>query len=115
MGLLRSGATAALTDFNTDRLEILFFGRGKRMSSGIELRHIDKSYKRGRESVEVLKRLNLDIAAGDFLALMGPSGSGKTTLLNLISGLDRANQGEIKVNGRYINRLSGDELAEWRA
>src|SRR5579864_583171 len=85
------------------------------MSSAIELSNVVKGYKRGGEKVEVLTGLNLGIAAGDFLALMGPSGSGKTTLLNLISGLDRADGGQIEVNGRHINRLSGDELAEWRA
>jgi putative ABC transport system ATP-binding protein len=85
------------------------------MSSGIEIRNIEKSYKRGRQRVEVLKGLNLAIAAGDFLALMGPSGSGKTTLLNLIGGLDRPDRGEMWVAGTRIDRLSSGELAEWRA
>jgi putative ABC transport system ATP-binding protein len=85
------------------------------MSSGIEIRNIEKSYKRGHQRVEVLKGLNLAIAAGDFLALMGPSGSGKTTLLNLIGGLDRPDRGEMWVAGTRIDRLSSGELAEWRA
>ena len=85
------------------------------MSSAIELSHVMKGYKRGREQVEVLNGLNLAIAAGDFLALMGPSGSGKTTLLNLIGGLDRPDAGEIQVGGRRMDRLSGGELADWRA
>jgi putative ABC transport system ATP-binding protein len=85
------------------------------MSSGIELRNIEKGYKRGHEKVEILKGLNLAVPAGDFLALMGPSGSGKTTLLNLIGGLDRPDQGEIWAAGKRIDQLSSSELAEWRA
>ncbi len=74
-----------------------------------------KRYKRGRQQVEVLHNLDLDIAAGEFLALMGPSGSGKTTLLNLIGGLDRPTDGEVVVGGEHIDDLSSGELAKWRA
>jgi len=76
---------------------------------------VSKSYERGREKVEVLHHLDLDIPAGDFLALMGPSGSGKSTLLNLIAGLDAPSEGSIHVAGRRIDRLSAGELARWRA
>jgi putative ABC transport system ATP-binding protein len=76
---------------------------------------VSKSYDRGREKVEVLHHLDLDIPAGDFLALMGPSGSGKSTLLNLIAGLDAPSEGSIHVAGRRIDRLSASELARWRA
>ncbi|MEO7064106.1 MAG: ATP-binding cassette domain-containing protein, partial [Dokdonella sp.] len=58
------------------------------MSTLVEIRDVSKTYERGKQKVEVLHHVNLDIAQGDFLALMGPSGSGKTTLLNLIGGLD---------------------------
>jgi putative ABC transport system ATP-binding protein len=85
------------------------------MSSQISLRDVVKRYKRGKQSVEVLHNLNLDIAAGDFLALMGPSGSGKTTLLNLIGGLDQPTQGEVTVAGERIDGLGGGALARWRA
>jgi putative ABC transport system ATP-binding protein len=74
-----------------------------------------KRYRRGKQSVEVLHNLNLDIPTGDFLALMGPSGSGKTTLLNLIGGLDRPTEGEVAVAGERIDGLSGGQLAKWRA
>jgi len=81
----------------------------------VTLRGVVKSYKRGRQQVEVLHNLDLDIAAGEFLALMGPSGSGKTTLLNLIGGLDRPTEGEVTVGGEHIDDLSSGALAKWRA
>jgi putative ABC transport system ATP-binding protein len=81
----------------------------------VTLRGVVKSYKRGRQQVEVLHNLDLDIEAGEFLALMGPSGSGKTTLLNLIGGLDRPTDGEVVVGGEHIDDLSGGALARWRA
>ena len=81
----------------------------------ISLRGVVKSYKRGRQVVEVLHNLDLDVQPGEFLALMGPSGSGKTTLLNLIGGLDRPTDGEVVVAGEHIDDLSGGGLAKWRA
>ena len=81
----------------------------------VSLRQVDKSYVRGKQRVNVLQDLNLDIADGEFVALMGPSGSGKTTLLNLIGGLDRPTEGEVTVAGQRIDRLSGGALAKWRA
>jgi len=71
----------------------------------ISLRNVDKRYIRGKQSVEVLKGLTLDIPKGEFVALMGPSGSGKTTLLNLIGGLDTASAGEITVAGQRLDQL----------
>ena len=85
------------------------------MGTAISLRDVVKSYRRGRESVEVLHQLSLDIPEGEFLALMGPSGSGKTTILNLVGGLDRANSGEVLVGGEDLQRLSGSQLAKWRS
>jgi putative ABC transport system ATP-binding protein len=85
------------------------------MTRLVEIRHLAKSYRRGDQTVPVLSDITLDIDAGDFTALMGPSGSGKTTLLNLIGGLDTPTGGSIVVQGRRIDRLSGGELAAWRA
>jgi putative ABC transport system ATP-binding protein len=84
----------------------------------IRIDGVSKSYKRGKETVEVLRDLTLTVPRGDFLALMGPSGTGKTTLLNLLGGLDRPDRpdgGTIEVDGRRIDRLSSGRLAAWRA
>ncbi|HWS63557.1 MAG TPA: ABC transporter ATP-binding protein [Steroidobacteraceae bacterium] len=81
----------------------------------VSLKHVDKSYSRGKQSIEVLQDLNLDIAKGDFVALMGPSGSGKTTLLNLIGGLDTPTSGEITVAGQRLDQLRSGALARWRS
>ncbi|MGH8363395.1 MAG: ABC transporter ATP-binding protein [Gammaproteobacteria bacterium] len=81
----------------------------------VSLRGVTKLYKRGSETVEVLKRLDLEVPRGDFLALMGPSGSGKTTLMNLLGGLDRPTSGEVIVDGQDIGKLSDGALSAWRA
>src|SRR5258706_935897 len=85
------------------------------MATLVEVRNVSRVYTRGRQKIEVLHSINLEIAQGDFVALMGPSGSGKTTLLNLIGGLDTPTAGTIVVDDRRIDRLSSGELARWRA
>jgi putative ABC transport system ATP-binding protein len=85
------------------------------MTNAIELHNIVKVYRRGSQKVEVLHGLDLEVQAGEFVALMGPSGSGKTTLLNLVAGLDSPTSGELKVAGERIDKLSGSALAKWRA
>ena len=81
----------------------------------VEIRGLTKAYVRGKQSIEVLHGIDLDIPEGDFIALMGPSGSGKTTLLNLIGGLDSPSGGVLKVDGDRIDEHGSDELAAWRA
>jgi putative ABC transport system ATP-binding protein len=81
----------------------------------VNVKGVDKAFKRGSEVVHVLGGLNLNIPEGEFLALMGPSGSGKTTLLNLIGGLDRPSLGTVEVGGNRIDKLSDRKLASWRA
>jgi putative ABC transport system ATP-binding protein len=85
------------------------------MSALVRIRDLHKTYRRGPEQIDVLKGLNLDIDAGEFVALMGPSGSGKTTLLNLIGGLDTPSSGEIEIAGQRIDHLSSSQLAQWRS
>jgi|GraSoiStandDraft_16_1057320.scaffolds.fasta_scaffold749816_2 putative ABC transport system ATP-binding protein len=89
-------------------------GNGK-TNSLIQVRGLDKSYRRGGEEIQVLQRLNLDVDKGDFVAFMGPSGSGKTTLLNLLGGLDVPTHGSITVAGDEITHMSANKLTQWRA
>lgn len=81
----------------------------------VHIRQLTKNYTRGKQTVEVLHGIDLDIPRGDFVALMGPSGSGKTTLLNLIGGLDTPSAGSVSVDGKRIDQFKGSELASWRA
>ncbi len=81
----------------------------------VTMRGVDKTFHRGSEDINVLSALDLNIASGEFLALMGPSGSGKSTLLNLLAGLDRPTRGTIEVAGKRIDSLSRRELAHWRS
>ncbi|MFO1517664.1 MAG: ABC transporter ATP-binding protein [Lysobacterales bacterium] len=85
------------------------------MNNLVSIKSLTKAYERGKQRVEVLHGIDLDIAAGDFVALMGPSGSGKTTLLNLIGGLDTPSTGAITVDGQRIDQMNGGELAKWRS
>ena len=81
----------------------------------VAIRDLTKYYIRGDQVIPVLVGINLDIYAGDYVALMGPSGSGKSTLLNLVAGIDKPTSGEIHVAGVDIARLSEADLAAWRS
>ena len=81
----------------------------------VSLEEVAKRYRKGREVIDVLTGIDLDIEDGDFLALMGPSGSGKTTLLNLIGGLDSPTSGAVVVGGQSLGDLSARALARWRS
>jgi putative ABC transport system ATP-binding protein len=84
-------------------------------NSLIRVRNLNKLYRRGGETINVLQGLNLDVEKGEFVAFMGPSGSGKTTLLNLLGGLDTPTSGTVTVDGDEITHMSGRNLASWRA
>lgn len=81
----------------------------------VEVRHVNKSFQRDSQTIEVFADLSLDFAERSFVALMGPSGSGKSTLLNLVAGLDRPTSGTITVAGATVSALSPSALATWRA
>jgi putative ABC transport system ATP-binding protein len=81
----------------------------------IRLDRVGKVYQRGRERLDVLKDLSLEVREGAFEALMGPSGSGKSTLLNLIAGLDSPTSGRVLVGGADLGAMSEGTRAGWRA
>ena len=81
----------------------------------INIVQVTKHYRREAIDIPVLDNIDLEVARGEFLALMGPSGSGKTTLLNLIAGIDKPNSGRVVVDGKDITRLDERQLAKWRA
>jgi putative ABC transport system ATP-binding protein len=81
----------------------------------VSIRNLSKYYVRGDQIIPVLVDIDLDVAVGDFVALMGPSGSGKSTLLNLIAGIDKPSSGVIRVAGVDIANLSDADLASWRS
>ena len=84
-------------------------------SAFIRCRGLTRTYRKGRIEVTPLENLDLDVPAGEFLALMGPSGSGKTTLLNLISGIDRPSSGTLHIGGDDLAAMSRGQLTKWRS
>lgn len=81
----------------------------------IKLAQVSKGFTKGKQTVQIFDRLEMEIRSGDFVAMMGPSGSGKTTLLNLLGGIDRIDEGQLSVASRRIDMLSEGQLAAWRA
>ena len=80
----------------------------------VQVRNVSKVFKRDAFEVKALEEVSIEIAGGEFLALMGPSGSGKTTLLNMIAAIDRPTSGELLVLGENIFRFSDKQSARWR-
>jgi len=81
----------------------------------IEFKNISKYYQSGDEQVAALRQIDLDVKAGDFLAVMGPSGSGKSTLLNIFGGLSHPSEGEMLVDDISIYKLGGEKRADFRS
>ena len=80
----------------------------------VEVKNIQRNYQQGEHIVRALRGVDLAIQKGEFTALMGPSGSGKTTLLNIIGGLDKPNEGEVRIDGQDLSALSAGELSDLR-
>ena len=80
----------------------------------IELRHVKKVYRMGRERINAVNDVSFDIYKGEFCCLLGTSGSGKSTLLNLMAGIEKLTSGQIIIKGRNIHRMSEKGLARFR-
>ena len=81
----------------------------------VVVRDLYKEFHRDQITIPVLMGINLELATGDFMALMGPSGSGKSTLLNMVAGLDRPTSGAVHVAGQDLGLASEGALARWRS
>ncbi|HJQ84852.1 MAG TPA: ABC transporter ATP-binding protein [Candidatus Binatia bacterium] len=80
----------------------------------IAVRDVHKLFRQGETDVPALSGVSLEVAAGDFVAIIGPSGSGKSTLLHLLGGLDAPSRGEIVIDGTPISQMSDDEITIFR-
>lgn len=87
---------------------------GSTMGELIVLRHLHKTYRSEAGSFTALREINLEVKAGEFVAIIGKSGSGKSTLLNMVTGIDRPTSGEVLVGGLPVHTLSEGRLARWR-
>ncbi len=93
-----------MSDFSPPVSSPLLAAKGVRMS-----------YQIGPRAIEVLRGIDLEVQAGEFIVLRGASGAGKSTLLHLLGGLDTPSAGEVHALGRHLSRLSGDDLARFRS
>ena len=80
----------------------------------IDVRHVTKRFRVGDGEVEVLKDINFQVRAGEFVAIVGQSGSGKSTLLNMLTGIDHPTAGEVLIGGEDIYKMSESQRARWR-
>jgi putative ABC transport system ATP-binding protein len=84
-------------------------------AADVAVHQLSKTYQRGPETIEVLRAIDLEIPAGDFVAIMGPSGSGKSTLLNILGGIDKPTSGYVTFGGLRLDSLGDSQLARWRS
>ncbi len=89
-------------------------GNGNGHGSIVEVKDLVKTFPVGDSEITILKGITFSVANGEFVSIVGPSGNGKSTLLNMITGIDRPTQGEVRVTGNQINKMSEDQLARWR-
>jgi putative ABC transport system ATP-binding protein len=84
------------------------------VSPSIQAEGLSRRYQMGPTTIRAVEDVNLEVAKGEFAALLGPSGSGKSTLLHLIAGMDRPTGGSLRVEGQELGSLSAEELAQYR-
>lgn len=80
----------------------------------IEVKNLNKSFKVGKETVEVLKNINFSVEKGEFISIMGPSGGGKSTLLYLLGGLDKPTSGEVLIDGKDLSKIKQKQMSHMR-
>lgn len=80
----------------------------------IQLKNINKTYETGGNEYAILKKVSLNIEKGEYVAIVGKSGSGKSTLLNILTGVDKATDGQIFINGEDISKYDESQMALWR-
>ncbi|MGY5776058.1 ABC transporter ATP-binding protein [Rhizobium sp. LEGMi135b] len=81
----------------------------------IVLNSVKKEYRIGTETIPIFSNLDLQIARGEFVAIMGPSGSGKSTLLNMLSGIDKPDQGRLRIGVSNLDQMGESARSSWRA
>ena len=84
------------------------------MSAYVEFKDVKKIYKTGEVEIHALRDVNFEIEKGEFCVLLGPSGSGKSTLLNIIGGIDRADSGQITIEGELMEKMTVKRLSQYR-
>ncbi len=97
--------------FRQDRNKVASVGGNGHL---IELHQVVKTYESAAGTFTALKRVDLRVDEGEFIAIVGKSGSGKSTLLNMLTGIDRPTSGEVSVNGMFVQTLDEDQIAVWR-
>lgn len=110
-----SGLTGISSDLD-NKVMAINSGHNNTVSSKsiIQIEHLFKEYKLGKQRISVIDDVNLNILEGEFVAIVGASGSGKSTLLHLLGGLDKPSQGKVIIDGQDINKLSDSRLSKFR-
>ena len=110
-----SGLTGISSDLG-NKVMAVNSGHNNTVSSKsiIQIEHLFKEYKLGKQRINVIDDVNLNILEGEFVAIVGASGSGKSTLLHLLGGLDKPSQGKVIIDGQDINKLSDSRLSKFR-
>jgi putative ABC transport system ATP-binding protein len=96
------------------RSSVLIIIAGKVMEFDIELNNVKKSFHTSAGAILALRGINLSIPSGEFLAIFGKSGAGKSTLVNMITGIDKADEGHISIGGTELHLMNEDQRARWR-